>query len=93
MNSQDLKDKILKIAENNPNFFIKPINDSEILMHIVNISISIIRTRDSSGYNGGGFVQSIIDNDLESAVGKADSDCINALQFFVHIKQYFPKTN
>jgi hypothetical protein len=55
--------------------------------HIINIASSIMLTRDGV-LNGGSFVQAIIDNDLEEAIGRADSTCIKALKFFVQVKLY-----
>lgn len=51
--------------------------------HIVDIVVSIMRTRDNDGWQGGSFVQSIVNNNLSEAVQRADSDCINHLKTFV----------
>lgn len=54
--------------------------------HIVDIAVSVMRTRDG-GWQGGSFVQSIVNNDLEGAISRADSECINHLKTFVLIKR------
>lgn len=51
--------------------------------HIVDIIVSIMRTRDNVGWRGGDFVQSIVNNNLTDAVLRADNDCINHLKIFV----------
>jgi hypothetical protein len=51
--------------------------------HIVDIIVSIMRTRDNVGWQGGDFVQSIVNNNLTEAVLRADNDCINHLKTFV----------
>ncbi len=38
------------------------------------------------GYPGGGFVQAVVDNDLDGAVGRSDSTCGECLRFFVTLK-------
>lgn len=54
--------------------------------HIVDVAVSVMRTRDGV-WQGGSFVQSIIDNDLESAIGRADNDCVKHLKTFVLLKR------
>ena len=53
--------------------------------HIIDVIVSVMLTRDKI-LPGGSFVQSIIDNDLSSAVSRADSDCINHLKLIVLAK-------
>ena len=51
--------------------------------HIVDIMVSVMRTRDGVGFMGGSFVQSIVNNNLAEAVLRSDNDCINHLKTFV----------
>jgi hypothetical protein len=51
--------------------------------HIVDIIVSIMKTRDKVGWQGGDFVQSVVNNNLSEAVLRADSDCVNHLKTFV----------
>jgi hypothetical protein len=37
------------------------------------------------GYEGGGFGQAVVGNDLTMAVSRADGTCIKALKFFVQL--------
>ena len=55
--------------------------------HIYDIAASIVLTRDNI-LMGGGFVKSVIANDLHLSVGYADSICIRALKLFVNINLY-----
>jgi hypothetical protein len=57
------------------------------LQHIEDVAVSIILTREKL-QTGGSFVQAIVDNDLEGAIGRADSDCARALRFFVYVKRF-----
>jgi hypothetical protein len=60
--------------------------------HIVDIIVSVMRTRDNVGWQGGDFVQSIVSNNLTQSVLRADNDCINHLKTFVLAKQNcYPK--
>ena len=56
--------------------------------HVISIIASVMMTRDKRGINGGGFVQSIVDNDLFGAISKADSECYNHLKVIVMANQY-----
>jgi hypothetical protein len=49
----------------------------DVSEHIIDIMVSIMCTRDKSSYPGGGFVQSIVDNNLYLAMSRADMDCRN----------------
>lgn len=60
--------------------------------HIVDIIVSVMKTRDKVGWQGGDFVQSIVNNNLSEAVLRADKDCINHLKTFVlALRNCFPK--
>jgi capsid protein len=60
--------------------------------HAINIAASILMTRDRV-LRGGSFVQAVVDNNLNEAVGRADNTCINYLRFFVGIKNSIPPIN
>lgn len=50
--------------------------------HIVEIGTSVLCTKWEIGYAGGGFVQSVVDNDLQGAIGRADSTNVRALKLY-----------
>ena len=53
--------------------------------HLVNIGISILETKFPEigpGYSGGSFVQSVVNNDLVGAIGKADNINIKFMKFY-----------
>jgi len=45
--------------------------------HIMDVMVSIMCTRDKTSHEGGGFVQSVVANDLYLALSRADTDCRN----------------
>jgi hypothetical protein len=45
-------------------------------------------TRDGKGLQGGGFVQTIVDNDLFGAISRADNECYQNLKVIVAANQY-----
>jgi hypothetical protein len=56
--------------------------------HIISIVASVMMTRDGEGYPGGGFVQSVIANDLFQAISRADNECYQNLKVIVAANQY-----
>lgn len=50
--------------------------------HLIQIGTSILCTKWKIGYEGGGFVQHFVNNNLMGALGAADSTTIKGLQFF-----------
>lgn len=56
--------------------------------HIINIISSVMMTRDGKGLKGGGFVQSIVDNDLYGAISRADVECYQHLKLIVSANQH-----
>lgn len=56
--------------------------------HIINIIASVMMTRDGKGLQGGGFVQSVVDNDLFGATAKADNQCLENIKVIVAANQY-----
>lgn len=66
--------------------------DIEASEHIVDIIVSVMRTRDNVGWQGGDFVQSVVKNNLSEAVLRADKDCVNHLKTFVlALRNCFPE--
>jgi hypothetical protein len=53
--------------------------------HIINIGTSILCTKWKIGYEGGGFVQAVVDNNLTRAVSNADATNIKALKFYCQL--------
>jgi len=56
--------------------------------HIISIISSVMMTRDGRGISGGGFVQSVVSNDLFGAISRADNECYNHLKVIVAANQY-----
>ncbi len=50
--------------------------------HIINIGTSILCTKWKVGYEGGGFVQAFVSNDLMRAIGSADGTSYKGFKFF-----------
>ena len=59
--------------------------DEQSKDHIINIGTSILCTKWEVGYKGGGFVQSVVSNDLMGAVGNADGTSLKGLKFFLQL--------
>ena len=53
--------------------------------HIINIGTSILCTKWEIGFEGGGFVQAVVANDLMKAVGSADGISLKGLKFFASL--------
>jgi hypothetical protein len=53
--------------------------------HVIQIGTSILCTKWEIGYEGGGFVQAVVDNDLSGAIGRADGTSMRALKFFCQL--------
>lgn len=60
------------------------------LPHIIDIISSVMMTRDNVGYPGGGFVQSVVDNDLYMAIVRADIECYHNLKVIVAAMGNYP---
>ena len=56
--------------------------------HIIRIIASVMMTRDEQGIQGGGFVQSVVENDLFGAISRADNECYQNLKVIVAANQY-----
>ena len=61
--------------------------------HIINIGTSILCTKWQIGFEGGGFVQSVVDNNLMKAVGSADGTSLRGLKFFASLLYNTVKPN
>ena len=61
--------------------------------HIINIGTSILCTKWQIGFEGGGFVQSVVDNNLMNAVGSADGTSLRGLKFFASLLYNTVKPN
>jgi hypothetical protein len=48
---------------------------TDVSEHIIDVMVSIMCTRDKTSNAGGSFVQAVVNNDLYSALSKADADC------------------
>ena len=53
--------------------------------HIEDLAISVVLTRDEK-LMGGSFVQSIVNNDLERAIGSSDSTALKSIKLLVLVK-------
>lgn len=60
--------------------------------HVKNVAKSIMLHRDEV-MHGGGFVQAIMNNDLESCLYRADDVVIKYLKFFMNVKLYVHLNN
>ena len=59
--------------------------------HIIKIGTSILCTKWEIGYEGGGFVQAVVNNDLMKAVGSADGTSLKGLKFFASLLYNTPR--
>ena len=59
----------------------------ENISHIVQVGASVMMTRDKF-LQGGSFVQSVVDNDLQGAVNRADAVIRRALVFLVYLNSH-----
>ena len=53
--------------------------------HVIDIGASILCTKWGIGYEGGSFVQAVVANDLNAAIGRADGISLRALKFFCQL--------
>lgn len=66
--------------------FVKRYEQENVSEHIINIIVSIMRTRDGIGPVGGSFVQSIVNNDLYGALIRADHECLKNIKLLALAK-------
>jgi hypothetical protein len=55
--------------------------------HIISIGCSMLMTKHEFGYPGGGFVQSVVNNDLRGAVMSGDQVNLKCIPFYVTMLQ------
>lgn len=60
--------------------------DRSSLEHVIEIGTSIMCTKWEVGYPGGGFVQAVINNNLDESISRADKTCVDCLKFFSTLK-------
>jgi hypothetical protein len=53
--------------------------------HVKNMCNSILQTKYNIGYPGGGFVQSVVNNDLSGTINRADSTNIKFIKLYVDL--------
>lgn len=63
---------------------LKELPDAD-LDHIIQIGTSILCTKWQIGYSGGGFVQAVVENDLQRAFANADNVNVKALKFYCQL--------
>jgi hypothetical protein len=71
-----MDDKLYKAAID----FVQRYESENVSEHIINIIVSVMRTRDGIGPIGGSFVQSIVNNDLYGAMVRADKECLKHIK-------------
>jgi hypothetical protein len=64
----------------------KDINSEENI-HAIRLGASVMMTRDKF-MPGGSFVQSVVSNDLEEAVNRADTTAFAHLPYLIYCKNY-----
>lgn len=60
--------------------FVKRYEEENVSEHIINIIVSVMKTRDGIGPIGGSFVQSVVNNDLYGALVRADKECLKHIK-------------
>jgi hypothetical protein len=55
--------------------------------HIIGIMASVMMTRDDV-LQGGGFVQSIVENNLYLSINRADNECLKYMKLIVNTNQH-----
>ena len=70
------EDKLYEAARE----FVKRYEQENVSEHIINIIVSVMRTRDGVGPMGGSFVQSVVNNDLYGALVRADNECLKHIK-------------
>jgi hypothetical protein len=65
----------------------RPAPIGEDAEHVHTIAASVMMTRDGVMF-GGSFAHAVVENNLEAAVGRADTICLRNLAFFVYCKNH-----
>ena len=71
-----MDDKLYKAAVD----FVNRYESGSVSEHIINIIVSVMRTRDGIGPVGGSFVQCVVNNDLYGAKVRADGECLKHIK-------------
>ena len=71
-----MEEKLYKTAKD----FVQRYEGQGVSEHIINIIVSIMRTRDGIEPMGGSFVQSVVNNDLYGALIRADHECLKNIK-------------
>ena len=81
---KSVKELVINFLSENSNLIpVQHRNNPESISHIQNIGTSILCTKWKVGYPGGSFVQSVVDNRLSEAFGRADSVNQDCMKFYV----------
>lgn len=90
---EEVKNLVITFFDENSKHYIPSslINDEDACAHIINIGASILCTRWDVGYPGGSFVQAIVNNDLSSAMLRADGINKQCMEFYVYMMYSIPK--
>lgn len=59
----------------------------EEMSHVIDVGTSVLQTRDG-GMQGGGFVQTVVANDLSGAYNRADSTNLKVIPFYIILKDH-----
>lgn len=86
MSAQKYIEIARKALTQNPQMVIGQLSPEDF-DHVAQIAASVMMTRDNY-LLGGSFVQSVVNNDLEQVINRADNTCIRAIKFFVYVKNY-----
>jgi hypothetical protein len=73
---KNMEEKLYNAAKD----FVKRYENEDVSEHIINIIVSVMKTRDGIGPIGGSFVQSVVNNDLCGAVVRADNECLKHIK-------------
>lgn len=67
--------KVVEFVRNffNKNSYLLKVDNDEQREHVESVAVSCICTKHNISYAGGGFAKAVAENDLESAVSRADS--------------------
>ena len=55
--------------------------------HVQSVAANVMMTRDGVLF-GGSFANAVVENNLDAAIGRADTICLKHLPFFVYCKNH-----
>lgn len=85
-----IRDKVTKYVDKNLTSKLPVLSMSaDVVNHVINTATSIYCTKHSIGFEGGGFVKAVVDNDLRMAFARADDINRQALHFYVMFNDCF----